>query len=1087
MKKFLLIFLSLVILLVAAAPSLLSTRWGKNTLLNFFKNSDYEVSLDNLSLSWLGPQLLEGIKIQEKRNTFVFTCPKASSSAPLWPLLFGGRNFQDVNLVKPNLILQTASLGPEVSFVKFRKAAFIPSITLNPHFVPSVRKLHIEEGEFSLYGKQDLLARYHSLKIDAEFPSSHVYISGATTEGALVGNFHFEGKVVENALKADGELVSFPLQGVDALLSHFHPEAHGLILEGLGQSINLALDATLSQAALSCKLLANSSTLRAAIETQGNEDAIFLSKPGELKLALSPVFLKKAATLLPSLTNVSSSLNLRLAIDQFNLPISKGHLDFPGLSFSCSLQTDPVSLRSSEGKNEIRIENLNLVVKSRKFFDGVTALFDATTQVGKQKTPLHAQALITRKEETHLIELDASSPYFTLQPTKLILDEKQLTLLAPTSLRVTGEAGTLKAVLPAAISLKQGGSCDINVRAFSLPNKKKIEEMQLQLDFKTTPLVFERWYGLNDVELPTMQGKLDLSTFHALTLDIDLQPSPGHLLNFSTVADLDLARGRLHTTSHFTLSEQAKKWGSGKIVIDGSEIFTEKPLWNFLLNALGQEVNIKAALQLQDRHLKLKKEPIEIFFTLNKENFTRIEKWLVKKEPLFELSQPSILALTVSSLSIPIEKSWKEMAISMEGGFDKFAFQDKVTGEQVKMQNLHLSIAKEAAQAPLSFSITSQIASRDGTQGKISCVGTLPELTAQADRPTVDLTMDLIQFPTSILDLFTHLLGKSSIAPLFGEKLDATARIGLEKGSGPVDLNVKSSNTRLSFEGGVREGVLSLTQPAHAQILMTPELSQMILKEINPLSISSISSSNPFTLEIDSEGFMLPLSNWKAVSLTHARIELGQISTRNEGTLQITLGLLKSKEFTHQQQLNLWFTPIDFSIQKGEIAFERTEILLNQTFEIATWGNLHLPDETIDMVLGLTSQCLTKAFGIKNLPLDYVMQIPMKGKMNDVKLDTKSATAKIAALLLWQQSSSGDMGKGLLPGKGFSELLGRLATLPDTGTNTPPAKHPFPWEKYKPNGKERKSEKSNSTPPLEKKNKINKDDKPLKQLLKILR
>src|SRR5258706_13431620 len=100
------------------------------------------------------------------------------------------------------------------------------------------------------------------------------------------------------------------------------------------------------------------------------------------------------------------------------------------------------------------------------------------------------------------------------------------------------------------------------------------------------------------------------------------------------------------------------------------------------------------------------------------------------------------------------------------------------------------------------------------------------------------------------------------------------------------------------------------------------------------------------------------------------------------------------------------------------------------------------------MILGLTAQCLKKAFGINNLPPNYILQIPLKGPMDNVKLDTKKATSKITALMLWQKSAlaAGSIGKGST-GVLLQDLIGKLATLPDKDKQAPSPKHPFPWEK----------------------------------------
>ena len=133
------------------------------------------------------------------------------------------------------------------------------------------------------------------------------------------------------------------------------------------------------------------------------------------------------------------------------------------------------------------------------------------------------------------------------------------------------------------------------------------------------------------------------------------------------------------------------------------------------------------------------------------------------------------------------------------------------------------------------------------------------------------------------------------------------------------------------------------------------------------------------------------------------------------------------------------------------------------------------------MVLGLTASALSRAFGIKNLPGDYVLTIPIKGKSDNVKINSKSATAKIALLLAAQQKSVTDsLGKNPA-GALFGGILQQMGTLPDNGT-VPPAKHPFPWEKSKTSFQET----SEVEAPRAKKRHFKQNEKPLKQILKLL-
>ena len=353
---------------------------------------------------------------------------------------------------------------------------------------------------------------------------------------------------------------------------------------------------------------------------------------------------------------------------------------------------------------------------------------------------------------------------------------------------------------------------------------------------------------------------------------------------------------------------------------------------------------------------------------------------------------------------------------------------------------------------------------------------------------TTDAVAKIQQFPSIALDIFATSNGKNNypFSTVFGETINADFSIKLQKFSGPLKLNVNSPNTRASLVGQFNNGILTLNEPVYAQVTMTPEMSKLILQDVNPLSIDSITSKNPITLMIDSKGFSFPVYPYdvRQVAIPFARLELGQISCRNEGNINITLGLLKSKQFDKGRDLNLWFAPIDMHVKDGFADVERTEILLADTFEIALWGKVDLFKDYIDMTLGLTAQCLKKAFGIKDLPAEYVLQIPMKGPADNVQINTGSATAKIALLLAAQQKGlAGAIGGGPA-GAIVGELFNRAIKLPDMGTPAPAAKHPFPWEVGK---KNLKSENDEELEPQGKKRHFKTKEKPLKQILKIIR
>lgn len=348
----------------------------------------------------------------------------------------------------------------------------------------------------------------------------------------------------------------------------------------------------------------------------------------------------------------------------------------------------------------------------------------------------------------------------------------------------------------------------------------------------------------------------------------------------------------------------------------------------------------------------------------------------------------------------------------------------------------------------------------------------------------LDISLKAQKFPPVFLNLITTLAMQQDLqlTNLFGTSVALEATLSLQNASGPLSLSLHSPKARLSAKGSIKQGILQLSEPLHAQAHLTPALAALLFEETNPLLLSDLRAEAPLTLEIPAEGVSIPLFpyNPAQLSIPKARIELGQVTAANAGNLNVTLGLLKSS-LSKSKELKLWFTPIDLHIMRGIVDIERTEILVDNSLEVCTWGRVDLIKERVDMVLGLTAQCLKKAFGIKDLKSDYVLQLPMTGPLNNVKLDTGKATAKITALLLWQKSNlAGALGGGL-PGAIVGELVGKLATLPDKDSHAPAAKRPFPWDKQqKTSSKEEDEEKEKSH-----KVRIRKEDDPIKQLLKF--
>jgi hypothetical protein len=711
----------------------------------------------------------------------------------------------------------------------------------------------------------------------------------------------------------------------------------------------------------------------------------------------------------------------------------------------------------------------------------------------------------------------------------------EFVLNKPLSLQYTFDSALMSTIFPKAPQLAKPAALQMSLDPFSLPifnfdwNKLNLKgqisspEMILgsqdkMITLQKTSLPFQCDTGaktaafqlFSQVTNPSggagsIQGQFNLSNFSfekkgdfdqvAIQGSLDLQNLPSTLLDaFSEQATLSaitgpIFGGRLKLQSSTEKQTVAIKWTSANL-------------------------NIDSAFTIDNSSIQLQGASNQITWILTPESYKVLDQLITginnAKIP-FEINEASTFSISLTKLSLPVTPKQAiyvladripgivfdlaKLQLSSTGSNQKLSFFDKTSQDTIQLSNLSFSLNKSGDGGPLIASLDSGVVTQSGTtsspqsvkNGSISLTGKLAQTlndagTFDPSLLTGSFQLKAQQLPSRALDIIARARGRTDFpfTTVFGDMINAVMSLDLKNFGGPVALNINTPMTRVDLEGHLANGALLLNKPLYVQMKITPEISKLVLKEVNPLNLSYVYSQAPVTLEIPADGFYFPLYPLTLAKITipEATIELGKVACRNEGNVNITLGLLKTKQFDKSGELSLWFAPIDLSVKKGAVAIDRTEILLADTFDICIWGNVDLAQDYVDTVLGLTAQTLSKAFGIKNLPEDYVLTIPMKGPSDNVQINTNKATAKVALLLAWQNTNTAGSSGGSA-GAFVGQFLGKIATLPDSKAKVPPAKHPFPWEVGK----------GTKTPhaPHEKKRQFKANDKPLKQILKMIR
>lgn len=308
--------------------------------------------------------------------------------------------------------------------------------------------------------------------------------------------------------------------------------------------------------------------------------------------------------------------------------------------------------------------------------------------------------------------------------------------------------------------------------------------------------------------------------------------------------------------------------------------------------------------------------------------------------------------------------------------------------------------------------------------------------------PNLNWQGEWVDFPITALAQTTNLQQaiQNQLSAILGSTATITTRGHLESDNGPLDLQIHSKKIQTSIAAQVEKGTLTLKKPLIAKLSSSPELSRATLKHVHPLLIQAYDAEAPFQLQIPPKNFSLPLYpfDWKQVSIEKATLSLGKVHCTNGGLLALLVGIFHVEDRT-PRQMTIWFTPLHFDVKQGFLNCQRMDALIANSFHICTWGSIDLTQEKVRMFIGFPEDTLRYAFGIQELPQDYVLQAPLKGTIHRPKLDLATALAKLATLRI----STGQKKEKQPLGKLINRVLSSAVTKENKAPL--PTTTPFPW------------------------------------------
>jgi hypothetical protein len=408
----------------------------------------------------------------------------------------------------------------------------------------------------------------------------------------------------------------------------------------------------------------------------------------------------------------------------------------------------------------------------------------------------------------------------------------------------------------------------------------------------------------------------------------------------------------------------------------------------------------------------------------------------------FALMQPAAALFKLDSLHLSRE-NFMQSAIDAHFSLGPLVGMDAQTKNQVVLNSIQGHLTSPNLSGMIDFNIDANGQGENGSPIAWNTVGTIKNGFSEdgsINKDTLSIALDatINSLPVPLLCQFVCLDPKikRKIEIVLGPKVNAVIKTHLQRMNGPLYIEVNGNNSRYVADAYINQGILTLNQDLKAQLTVTPQLGEYVLKDLIPVFSGMLSAEQPVYLTVAKEGFAIPLRNPSITNITmpQAILDMGKVHFSGESQIAKVLDLLTPAS---SNQL-VWLTPAYFSLNQGVLNLQRVDMLISDRYPIAAWGDVDIGRDRVNMVIALAGNAISRAFNVPSISNSYFLQLPLTGRLNNPSIDKAKAVARISALVA--QSRGGP--EGLLIGTVLDIASGGLTerAVPAPTTN------PLPWQ-----------------------------------------
>ncbi len=860
------------------------------------------------------------------------------------------------------------------------------------------------------------------------------------------------------------------------------------LLAVVGQYVDINSSFVSHRDKLNGKLTLSSEQLAPATVLFEIADRVRLTEPFKIIFPLTPLVAQGGPLFTPALA-LQQGAHFQLALDTLEAPLSykrlmSGDLDFPlsDLEYTGSIATTPLAFVANAQIGSFTVDQINGTFTAKKgsqpeiTFGGLVEQTDAQGALKRllgERTALQAtltgQVLSADFEEPLQLTLGLSSPLafvdmvsqisssgiqltkparvrYQVEPPALQFLGLQNLLGAfqmPTSLEVSIHSWQLPANLKELSKLHMRGGLTIDTLA-SAGRQAALDAIKAQwiidgsnrvfaIDFYgvtrfgkeaagqlSGSVILEDWIQEErlDFDRATLRTNLDA---HRLPTELvafnyggsDVAQIIGHALDMKLAAKMNDLQ---HPKGHATLTMQSDR------------------LSGYISVAIDDAISLTKQMDPASFQFKLTPEGHAALRNLLKRGF----------ENPFNLNETATLSVSLNTLHIPLPFSLAQAAVDAIIGINKLSGTDQRSQQRLWLSDISAEVVSPNLSNQIDFRLKGHGYASQGQATDIQVSGAVHHLldpSGQLNLNGLSLALDgsAEALPAPLLcKLFcTDTQLSHQTEALFGQLVNAKIKAQLQHMNGPVTLQATGANGSFTLNGMLSDGYLFLNDNLTAHVKLTPNFSHFILQELVPITNGIIPTNQPLNLIIDKRGFALPINPFavETLSIGMLSIDIGQVQFSSNSQLASALSLLTP---ANAESIKVWITPVYLSMKEGVVRIERTDMLINERYPLATWGHVDLIKERVNMIVGLSGAALASAFNIKSIPRSYLLQMPFKGPLDNPTLDKTRAAGRISALTA--QAHGGP--EGLVIGTVLDILSGgtKEASPPQPTTD------PLPWQ-----------------------------------------